>query len=272
VADNIFPRLEGGFGNIGPRLSTGVLAPGGLRVVLTITPTRIEEDATASLRVVVTRDGLPVPGSIVSFQSSNQGVAVTPGAMTTGPSGEITFSLIGLASGTTNIIAFASASLSGQQTDSLGNVLVSSDVNPHLISSTATDALGNVLISSDGNPHIIGSESEFNFRVTSNIGTPSDFSTFNFRVTSNLDTASNGATLTVGNPLAPTNYVASGAGLITVEGESALADGLSAKVRRFSHADQKSRWPTDDIFMHVASMVEKEIIFFRKGLPGPDEK
>jgi len=233
VADNIFPRLEGGFGNIGPRVSTGVLAPGALSVVLSITPTRIEEDATASLRVVVTRDGAPVSGSIVSFQGSNQGVAVTPGAMTTGTSGEVTFSLIGLASGTTNIIAFASASLAGQQTDALGNVLVSSDGNPHLINST---------------------------------------STFNFRVTSNLDTASNGATLTVGNPLAPTNYTASGAGLITVEGESALADGLSAKVRRFSHADQKSRWPTDDIFMHVASMVEKEIIFFRKGLPGPDEK
>lgn len=222
MADNIFPRLEGGLGNIGPRLSGSEEETPGLSVVLTITPQRIEEDASAALRVVVTQDGQPISGATVTFTSSNAVVSVMPGAQTTNSSGVVAFSIIGISSGTTNIVAYVEADEAGVLTDALGNPITDEDLNPIVVGDGAT--------------------------------------------------ASNSVAFVVGLPEPVTEYAAQGAGVITVEGESALADGLVAKVSRFSHADQKSIFPVDDIFMHVAGMVEKEIIFFRKNLPGPDEK
>ncbi|HJV73176.1 MAG TPA: hypothetical protein VJ654_03055 [Noviherbaspirillum sp.] len=51
---------------------------------------------------------------------------------------------------------------------------------------------------------------------------------------------------------------------ITLAAESALVDFFRARVSRFNHADQQSKYPTDMGFQYVAEMVQKEIKWGRE--------
>lgn len=193
AVNNIFPRLENGYGNIGPRNAEGT-TPDVVEVLLQVSPTQIGSNDQAALKVTVLRNNVPVSSATVTFTNSNPSVALVPSSLVTNASGVIVLSLIGLDEGSTTI--------------------------------TATY---------DG-------------------------------------TSSNSSTLTVSEAEAPVEYEAQGAGVITVEGESPLSWMLSPRVVRMTDADHQSLFPGDTIYALVPQMAEREITFFRKDLPGPDNQ
>jgi hypothetical protein len=76
---------------------------------------------------------------------------------------------------------------------------------------------------------------------------------------------SNQVELTVANPPSPTQlYAAAGATAVSIFIESPLAIGVTPRVRRLTHSDQISKYPSDQGFKFLNGIQGKQWVFFTR--------
>jgi hypothetical protein len=75
---------------------------------------------------------------------------------------------------------------------------------------------------------------------------------------------SNQIEITVANPPGPQIYDAAGATAVSVHVESPLAIGVIPRTTRLTHADQTTRYPTDEGFKFLNRIQSRQWVFFTR--------